>query len=99
MEVFAFAGIGRPEKFFATLTALGVNLRGTVALDDHQPIAEPLLARISAEAAALGAELVTTEKDAVRLPPAWQGRVLVLPVRLVPDDWAEVDALFARLGL
>ncbi len=99
MEVFAFAGIGRPEKFFATLTGLGAHVRGQAALDDHQPLTTALLTRLAAEARRLGAEIVTTEKDAVRLPRDWQGRVLVLPVRLAPQDWAEIDALLTRLGL
>lgn len=99
MAVFAFAGIGRPSKFFDTLRALGVDMRGSVALDDHQPIALPLLQRLEAQARAVGAQLVTTEKDAVRLPAGFQGRILVLPVRLQPVDWAPIDGLLARLGL
>ncbi|MCR8724336.1 tetraacyldisaccharide 4'-kinase [Frigidibacter sp. ROC022] len=99
LAVFAFAGIGRPGKFFDTLRRLGADLRGTVALDDHQPIGDALLKRIATEAGALGAELVTTEKDAVRLPPEWRGRMLILPVRLEPVDWAPIDSLFERLGL
>ena len=99
MAVFAFAGIGRPAKFFATLESLGADLRGRVALDDHQPLTEPLLTRLASDAAGAGAELVTTEKDAARLPPDWRGRMLVLPVRLEPEDWTPIDALFTRLGL
>jgi tetraacyldisaccharide 4'-kinase len=99
LKVLAFAGIGRPQRFFETLEGLGAVLAGRVALDDHQPLGEPLLRRIEAEAFAKGAQLVTTEKDAVRLPADWRPRVLTLPVRLVPEDWAPLDALFSRLGL
>jgi tetraacyldisaccharide 4'-kinase len=97
LEAVAFAGIARPERFFATLEALGVRLAGRVALDDHQPLSDTLLRRIEAEAG--GRALVTTEKDAVRLPPAWRPRVLTLPVRLSIADPAPLEALFVRLGL
>ncbi|WP_180898452.1 tetraacyldisaccharide 4'-kinase [Martelella soudanensis] len=64
-DVLAYAGIGDPEKFFATLEGLGAKVRRAVALADHQPISEALARSLLADAGALLP--VTTAKDMARL--------------------------------
>ena len=89
----AFAGIGDPEKFFATLRGLGAPLVRTVALDDHQKLARPMIQRLMKEAQSMNAQLVTTEKDAARLPADLRSGILSLPVRLEFDDASALENL------
>lgn len=98
LKVLAFAGIGHPEKFFQTLRAMGADLLATHALADHQPLGDALMVRLLREAAMAGAQVVCTEKDAVRLSSAYRSQVMTVPVRLRLDDWTAVDTALERLS-
>jgi len=98
-RVFAFAGIGRPEKFFTTLRDLGAEVAGTEAFADHQTYDSAAIERLREAAAAAGAQLVTTAKDAVRLGPEPPKDVAVLDVTLAWEDKGALLRLLERLPL
>jgi tetraacyldisaccharide 4'-kinase len=93
-KYLAFAGIADPSKFFKTLRSLGANLIDCVALSDHQNLDGQVLKRLERKANSAHAQLVTTEKDAVRLSNTFRKKVLSLPVRIEFDDKNELENLF-----
>jgi tetraacyldisaccharide 4'-kinase len=95
--VVAFAGIGRPEKFFGMLAAAGVRPAASRPFPDHHRYAPREIVALIAEADRLGAVLATTPKDAARLAPADRARVTVVGVRLAWDDAAAIEALLTDL--
>jgi tetraacyldisaccharide 4'-kinase len=100
VRVFAFAGIGRPEKFFETLRRSGALVEQTRAYPDHRPYAAGEIARLLVEAGAAGLLPVTTEKDMVRVravaPDVAEG-IAVLPVTMRFADEKRLGDLLAGL--
>ncbi|PPQ27432.1 tetraacyldisaccharide 4'-kinase [Rhodopila globiformis] len=89
-RVLAFAGIAIPDKFFAPLRQAGAVVTAARPFPDHHPYTAGDLAALERAAAALDARLVTTPKDAVRLPPEFRARVTVICVGLV---WENADRI------
>ncbi|MFA5041838.1 MAG: tetraacyldisaccharide 4'-kinase [Bdellovibrionales bacterium] len=79
----AFAGLARPEKFFATARSMKLDIAGTREYPDHYAYKQEDIDALRLEAEEQGARLLTTEKDAVRLPPDFLAEVVVLPVQLI----------------
>ena len=87
-RLVAFAGIGRPQKFFDTLAGLDCELIASHAFPDHHRYGPEEIMAICEEATTLEATPITTEKDAVRLPDGAREMVDSLPVTL---EWQEPD--------
>lgn len=79
-KVLAFAGIGRPEKFFGTLRGLNAEVVEARAFADHHMFDTSEIARLKAAAKEKDAMLITTEKDFVRLAPADRDGITTLPI-------------------
>lgn len=82
-RVVAFAGIGRPSKFFHSLEAIGAEIVSRHAFADHHGFRPDEIATLQQLALSANARLVTTEKDLARTGP-WPGAVqpTALPVTM-----------------
>src|SRR3546814_13468029 len=67
-RVLAFAGIGRPEKFFASLERLGAEIVQRQVFADHAPYAPDPVMRPAEAAPQQDALPVTTPTAHLRLP-------------------------------
>jgi tetraacyldisaccharide 4'-kinase len=99
--VLAFAGIGDPEKFFATVAAAGIAAPRCISFADHHRFTAEEAASLVMQAEHDGLELLTTEKDAARMTgdpalAALAQRARVLPVALEIDEKEKLRALLAR---
>jgi tetraacyldisaccharide 4'-kinase len=95
----AFAGIGRPQKFFASCRDIGLRLAETHSFPDHHLYSDADIASLLAEADAKGLQLLTTTKDWVRLPDSAKLKVAALQVELTfRDPMALLATLQAALA-
>ena len=94
--VFAFAGIGRPEKFVASLEASGATVTGSCFFADHHPYGEDEILQLKAVAG--DAMLVTTEKDFVRLTTSQREGIRVLKLSATFDEPAVITGLLDSIA-
>ena len=93
-KVFPFAGIAFPDKFFNALKQEKYKLAETRSFPDHYPYEDLEFQGLRRQSRALGATLVTTEKDYMRLSSAQRKFVTPIPVAL---EWEDEKALEAFL--
>jgi tetraacyldisaccharide 4'-kinase len=92
-RVIGFAGIGRPEKFFASLRDAGAVLVRGIGFPDHHHYRARDCVKLLSLAQQEQAVLATTEKDAVKLPDEFMARCMVVGVHLEFTDPAVLEAL------
>lgn len=85
-KLFAFAGIGRPNKFFDSLRRRGGELVEAISYDDHHPYNSQDIERLKNLSEEYDAQLITTEKDYIRLPKSFRKNVKVWPVVVRFED-------------
>jgi len=97
-QVLAFAGIGDPDKFFATATQAGISVVERQPFPDHHRFRAEEAAALIMRAEHDGLALLTTEKDRARMAgepllAALAAKTYVLPVTLAVIEAEELRAL------
>jgi tetraacyldisaccharide 4'-kinase len=95
-RLLAFAGIGRPEKFFKTLQDLGALVVETRVFPDHHPYKPSEIEAILELAGHVDAACITTEKDHVRIPLTLGNFVKKLPIELHFEAADALDRLLSE---
>ena len=81
-RVMAFAGIGRPEKFYLSLKELGFELVKTIDFPDHHFYSIQELQDLIKQAKDNNCQLITTSKDFVKIPQNLQQHFQVLEIEI-----------------
>jgi tetraacyldisaccharide 4'-kinase len=82
-DVYVLSAIARPESFETAMERLGGRIRKRIRFLDHHRFSSNEIERVMKEACAAGAHaIVTTQKDAVRLPPLKSTAVPVFFLRV-----------------
>lgn len=92
----AFAGIGRPEKFYTSLRELGAHITATRDFADHHAYSADDEAWLATEAEKRGAQLITTTKDAVKLSNELLKNVNILNISVWLEDPASFRQFLAQ---
>ncbi len=99
-RVIAFAGIGRPEKFFKSLKAAGADIIEVISFPDHHPFSNADIEGVLVKATAQNCIAITTEKDFVRIPADLGNKIIPFPVRISWDDFDAFERfILERTGL
>lgn len=91
-SIIAFAGIGRPDKFYNSLKEAGFHLLKKIDFPDHHFYEEYELNSIITKAQTLNAEIYTTAKDYVKIPLALRSHFKVLEIEIQWEDEERLES-------
>lgn len=95
-KTVAFAGIGRPQKFYQSLEECGINVVKTFDFPDHHFYSEDELNDIVNYAQKIGADIYTTSKDMVKIPVSLQSRFKVLEIEIKWQDEVAISKFISE---
>lgn len=98
-EVLAFAGIGRPQKFYDSCSSIGLVIKQTCDFPDHHPYSELDLQNLKNTADRNNLALVTTTKDYVRVPKHYCSLISQLEVELIIEDASDLISLMTNKNM
>jgi len=96
-QIYAFAGIGQPEKLRAGLQAAGLDVVGARAFPDHHVYSAGEIDALHRRGKLLGARLVTTQKDFVRLPENLRAGIMPVDVKVSWEDEIQLNQLLRQV--
>lgn len=97
MDVFGFAGMGRPEKFVRTLYEMEAQINGFDEFPDHYDYNGIDIEMLYKKASRSNSILVTTRKDYMRIPETHRQYVNVVDVVLEWDDETVIEKVLSPL--
>lgn len=89
-RIMVFCGLGYPQKFFRIFSNFEV--AKTIAFPDHYPYKDEEIGAMLAEAFRLRAQLVTTEKDLMRIPSKYWSQIKTVGIDVVWES--SIDFIF-----
>lgn len=84
-KIVGFCGLGYPLKFKKTLIECGYEIIDFISFSDHHPYTITEIQKLISGAKSVGATLVTTMKDFVKIPEVFKNEIKVVKIKLKPE--------------
>jgi tetraacyldisaccharide 4'-kinase len=96
-NVFAFCGIGYPDKFYKSLKEIGCNILYTKSFPDHYEYSDKDIKKLLKKSQELDALLITTEKDHVKIMEDYKNRIYYFPIKIELNNYKILDDLLLSI--